>query len=1132
MKLKGDLESIGVAELFKTLAEQRATGLLSINSPMGEKTIALAAGEVAICADNLTELTRLGDLLVARGKVTDEQLGSALKAQKQDPRAKLGDVLVKQGSVTPELIAEALRFQVEEQIIDLFTWREAAFEFDSDRSVEELDGLNGGHNVQRLNVGTQALLADAAKRMENWKQIVERIPTPYLCFKIAPKGEELVGKAPRNTQAILKLLKEGRTLETTVKKSCLGRFNVYTAVIKLLDDGWIFPIPGNELRFLASEHRFKRRFLDCLYIYRRLLETAQNESDRSEFQKQIQDTIDAIHSASASGEAAEGTEIVSYKEAADRFRKRKLRRRIAFGVFIFASLFMIVFLLLKEMAPKHALPDEYQKCIKKSDEMVTAHKFDDAVKIWHDFFVSIPDKGSDLADNVRHRETAVIEAQRSYYDSLLKDANNAEKAKKFDEAEKIYNVILAEFKKPEETDPARDGLLRIKQFRENELKEKTAQLLQLRCTAALDLFKDKKYTEAREELKKLAEELPATAECRSAVDAALRDIDEIEQHAVAAATKARQELENKHGEKAIDLLELVYKDWRDVPGADEAKNQRLKLIVKRDDLKKKLAEARNMEDEFTAIEILTLALRQNAEFGEICAEVQKLLEEKKGKLADIDKMLTEAQDAVKSGDKKKARGLFAELLKNNRTYLSMKNVKIPVPVTSTPDRAAVKLDGQDVGATNCEVEFPVDRAVILHFDLDGYEQLDTKIKLSPDDLIETAQKRAGFQHTLKRSAKKKRKFAGGIFAPPVVIDGKLYVFHGDSLAILDPEGKQDEPRDVKDRLFNAEAETRPNSSGDGETIKLDKTDKEQMSWWLPRSAPEPFGPGKVLLLLRSRDVVMLDTSTLKPDTLFTLPKSEPVSRPHIELASLQGFPLVAIACAEGRIYVYNVTTRQTITKEPILADPRPEKRGVSVVALTSRNERQFISLSNTGYIRCFSTFDLKNDVWHYDLKADLGGVMNDLPAGKENLAPLVMKNGNVIVFNLETQKEAWQLVGKDGREYTHATVAPDGIYVLTRTNEIEKWEREAVIGQPKLAWGPHHADGNSNLPLVAIPQVGVFVCTDVGTISGWKAKTGEKIFDIHTNNLPAKPTVLSAGGELLYLGFPTGDLWILSTGDR
>src|SRR5471030_118830 len=102
MKLKGELDSIGVTELFKTLADQRATGILAVVSPMGEKTIALSHGEIAVCADNLTERTRLGDLLVARGKLTDEQLAHALKAQRLDPRSKLGDVLVKQGIVTTE----------------------------------------------------------------------------------------------------------------------------------------------------------------------------------------------------------------------------------------------------------------------------------------------------------------------------------------------------------------------------------------------------------------------------------------------------------------------------------------------------------------------------------------------------------------------------------------------------------------------------------------------------------------------------------------------------------------------------------------------------------------------------------------------------------------------------------------------------------------------------------------------------------------------------------------------------------------------------------------------------------------------------------------------------------------------
>src|SRR5579862_7552851 len=251
MKLKGDLDSIGVAELFKTLADQRATGILTVNSPMGDKTIALSLGEIAIATDNLSERTRLGDLLVARRRLTEAQLAEALKAQKLNPRAKLGDLMVKQGMITQEIIGEAVRFQVEEQILDLYSWKDAQFEFDSDKSVDDVYDPDGsGNPVQRLSISVAPLVADAAKRQENWKQIQSRIPTPYLCFKITPKGEELVSKSPRNTQTIIKLFKEGRTLETTIKRSCIGRFNVCMAVCKLLDDNWIMPTPAAELRFL------------------------------------------------------------------------------------------------------------------------------------------------------------------------------------------------------------------------------------------------------------------------------------------------------------------------------------------------------------------------------------------------------------------------------------------------------------------------------------------------------------------------------------------------------------------------------------------------------------------------------------------------------------------------------------------------------------------------------------------------------------------------------------------------------------------------------------------------------------------------------------------------------------------
>jgi hypothetical protein len=1134
MKLKGDLESIGVSELFKTLAEQRATGLLSVNSPMGEKTIALAQGEVAVCADNFSERTRLGDLLLARGKVSEEQLAQALKAQKQDPRAKLGDVLIKQGAVTPELISEALRFQVEEQIVDLFTWRDAAFEFDSDRSVDEIeDGSSNG--IQRMNVGTQALMADAAKRMENWKQMLARIPTPYLCFKIAPKGEENLGEAPRNTQAIMKLLKEGRTLETTVKKSCLGRFNVYTVVVKLLDDGWIFPIPGNELRFLASEHRFKRRLLDCLYINRRLLETAQNDADRAEYQKQIQDTVEAIESAAAAGESDAGAEIVSFKDAADRFRKRKLRRRIVFGVFCFASLFMIVFLLIKEMAPKAALPDEYQKCIKKSDELLSQRKYDEAVKIWHDFYISIPDKGSQLADFVRHRENGAIEAQRSYFDSLVAEAKNSEKLKKYIEAKKKWEEVLANFTKEDEVKPAKEGINRVDEILKNAQIADTQRTMKERCQAALDIFARKEYTSARSQLKNVLAELPENAECRPAVESALRDIQTIEDQALEALKRARKALDDRNAEEAIKLFQDVYGVWTDVPCANEANKERQRLIVKQNGLQHTLDDAKDKED-FTALQILEGAEKEYPEFKK-CAEVRVKIAQLKGKLAEIDKAIAQAQAAMNAGDKKTARALFRDLLKNNNTYLAMKNVCIRVPITSTPDNALVIIDGQDKGRTSnssansFEADIPVDRPIQLQLKLDGYEPFEQNIKLGPEKLD-------GIQNTLKRTAKERRKFTGGIFAPPRIIENELFVFHGDKLAILDREGKQDKLMRDSESLFDPDSEVRPNSNGDGTLIKLNKDDKDDIRWWLPRTPPQPFGEHKVLLSLRSREIQTLDTRTMKTDKLFQL-STESDTRPHIELESYLGFPVVAFGSAEGKIFAYNLKTRELIgAKDGVLADTRPEKKNVRVTALTSRNEHEFISVTNTGFVRCFKTSEFPKEAWSFALETDLGGVANDLPVGKENLAAFVLRNGKVVVYNLDspkldTQKKEWELAAAPAREYTHALVTTDGVYVFNRVQQISKYKREGNLGQPDRDWGPHILGGNSELPLIAIPSVGVFIATDAGTVTGRKAKTGDRIFEIDTKTGgPGTASSLGAGGDLLYLGFPTGDLWILSTGDR
>ena len=115
---------------------------------------------------------------------------------------------------------------------------------------------------------------------------------------------------------VLAYLKEGRTVEGAVKQSCLGRIEVCTQVIGLLEKGLILPASGAELRFRASEHRAQKRFHDALYIYRRLLDSPETGATNENILKNlIAEIFEQIVREKRNGEYGEKALIVSHKGA-------------------------------------------------------------------------------------------------------------------------------------------------------------------------------------------------------------------------------------------------------------------------------------------------------------------------------------------------------------------------------------------------------------------------------------------------------------------------------------------------------------------------------------------------------------------------------------------------------------------------------------------------------------------------------------------------------------------------------------------------------------------------------------------------------------------------------------------------
>src|SRR4051794_40408932 len=101
MEIKGELKRSTLPALFRNFATENFNGVLTITSEVGEKLITLTENEVTIFCDELNESSRIGDVLLTRGLVTEDVLEITVRDQRKlEPRPKLGDMLVKRGLIT------------------------------------------------------------------------------------------------------------------------------------------------------------------------------------------------------------------------------------------------------------------------------------------------------------------------------------------------------------------------------------------------------------------------------------------------------------------------------------------------------------------------------------------------------------------------------------------------------------------------------------------------------------------------------------------------------------------------------------------------------------------------------------------------------------------------------------------------------------------------------------------------------------------------------------------------------------------------------------------------------------------------------------------------------------------------
>ena len=141
MALQGNLSTMSLSDLLRWAGANRETGVLELERNKVRKRIAFREGRIVACSsDDPSSL--IGQFLLARGRITKEQLSEALGNQEQSGKT-LGEILLEAGAITHEELATEVAAKAEENIYGLFDWIDAFFRYDEkaapDPNIIEVD---------------------------------------------------------------------------------------------------------------------------------------------------------------------------------------------------------------------------------------------------------------------------------------------------------------------------------------------------------------------------------------------------------------------------------------------------------------------------------------------------------------------------------------------------------------------------------------------------------------------------------------------------------------------------------------------------------------------------------------------------------------------------------------------------------------------------------------------------------------------------------------------------------------------------------------------------------------------------------------------------------------------------------
>jgi uncharacterized protein DUF4388 len=230
MGVSGNLNSMLPGDLLQWLSLGQKSGTLVVANKDVEKKIFFKNGRVISSASN-NPREYLGQFLMSHGYLSEEELRKAMEVQQQSGIL-LGKILVMIGLINESDLTRLMRLKAEEEIYDVFLWKEGDFHF-VDNELPSMEMIP-------LKIDVTGIIMEGTRRVDEWPRIREVIPNdaviPVIQKTIELDDDEGFDEAA--TQ-IVDAIDGKRTMAEIVLESRSSSFVVGSTVAPLVRGGFI-----------------------------------------------------------------------------------------------------------------------------------------------------------------------------------------------------------------------------------------------------------------------------------------------------------------------------------------------------------------------------------------------------------------------------------------------------------------------------------------------------------------------------------------------------------------------------------------------------------------------------------------------------------------------------------------------------------------------------------------------------------------------------------------------------------------------------------------------------------------------------------------------------------------------------